>query len=257
MYAAGHVQDRAEQIRIAPAAGVDVRRPLFLSEGGVDMVADSPEMIRAFLQQVQQRRESRAAFELTPALSARLTDAAVAELLVCGLPMAGGIERRIVRSRGRGAAVSAKIRYREGVRMLDHFTTGRGPLTDSEFWRLADACDLCMEALKQDGEEARFRFLYDWLCRNVRYAHTSPGLKGYERLVGAAGVLEGRQANCQGFADTLYLLCGVCGIPCEICCGRGEKRLHVWNRVCIGGVWQEADASRGARMEFGIRNSEL
>lgn len=211
---------------------------------------DSMGQLQSALADCQQQRKTRFACTLSPCLTAQMTDAAIAEAIVTGLPMAQGIERRIVRSRGRGAAVTAKIRYREGVRMLDHFTGSGGTLTDSEFWRLADACDLCMEALKLDGEEARFRFVYDWLCQNVRYAHTSPGLKGYDCLVGAAGVLEGRQANCQGFADTLYLLCGICGITCEILCGRGERRLHVWNRVCIGGVWQAADASRRARGHF-------
>lgn len=218
---------------------------------------DSMAQLQSALADCQRRRETRFTCMLSPHLTARVTDAAIVEAIVTGLPMAQGIERRIVRSRGRGAAVTVKIRYREGVHMLDRFNGAGGTLTDREFWRLADACDLCMEALKLEGDEARFRFVYDWLCQNVRYAHTSPGLKGYDRLVGAAGVLEGRQANCQGFADTLYLLCGICGIPCEICCGRGEKRLHVWNRVCIGGVWREEDASRGARMEFGIRNAEL
>lgn len=210
------------------------------------MIAELAEL-NAYLADAQTRRAAYVRCEIASSLSDRMNDAAITEAIVTGLPMAQGIERRIVRSRGRGVAVTAKIRYREGVRMMDRFNGGGVTLTDSEFWRLADACDLCMEALKLDGAEARFRFVYDWLCKNVRYAHTSPGLKGYDRLVGAAGVLESRQANCQGFADTLYLLCGICGIPCEICCGRGERLLHVWNHVCIDGVWRAVDVSKGAR----------
>ena len=208
---------------------------------------DSMGELQSALAACQQARETRFTCTLSPGMTARLSDAAIAEAIVAGLPMAQGIQRRIVRSRGRGAAVSAKIRYREGVRMLDRFTGGAVTLTDREFWRLADACDLCMPAMQLAGAEARFRYVYDWLCRNVRYVHTAPGLPGYERLVGAAGVLEGRQANCQGFADTLHLLCGICGIPCGIRCGRGEKQLHVWNEVCIDGQWRTADASKGAR----------
>lgn len=206
------------------------------------------EQLQYLLEDSQRGRETHFTCTLLPRLTDRLTDAAIAEALVTALPMAQGIEHRVVRSRGRGAIVSGKIHYREGVRMLDHYQGRKGTLTDNEFWRLADACDLCMEAIRLGGEEARFRFVYGWICRNIRYAHTAPGQKGYERLVGASSVLEDRQANCQGFADVLYLLCGICGIEAAYCCGRGERQLHVWNAVKINGKWQEADASKAARM---------
>ena len=104
------------------------------------------------------------------------------------------------------------------------------------------------QALQLDGADKSFRYVYDWLCSNVRYVHTAPGKKGYERLVSAMGALIDRQANCQGFADAIYLLCGLCGIACKYRCGRGEKRLHLWNAVCLNGQWQDVDASKGARM---------
>ena len=120
-------------------------------------------------------------------------------------------------------------------------------LTAEESAVLETAKSIAAEAKRLCDEEDRFRHVYDWICRNIRYAHTSPGQKGYERLVGAASVLEDHQANCQGFADVLYLLCGLCGIACEYRCGRGEKRLHVWNAVRLKGVWREVDVSKGAR----------
>lgn len=208
---------------------------------------ESTEQLISMLEACQRKRETAFACQLSPGLTAKLTDAAIDELLVMALPMVQGLERRIVRSRGRGASVSGKLRYREGVRMLDHFTDLRWSLTDSEFWGLAGAGDICMEALRQDGAEARFRYVFDWISRNIRYMHTAPGREGYERLVGAAGALEDRQANCQGFADVLYLLCGICGIEAEYRCGRGERQLHVWNAVRLNGEWLEADASRAAR----------
>lgn len=209
---------------------------------------ESKEQLISMLTACQQNRDTSFVCQLSPRLTAMLTDAAIDELLVTALPMVQGLERRIVRSRGRGVSISGKLRYREGVRMLDHFTDLRWSLTDSEFWRLADAGDICMEALRQDGEEECFRYVFDWICRNIRYVHTAPGKNGYNRLVGAAGVLEDRQANCQGFADVLYLLCGICGIEAGYCCGLGMRQLHVWNRVRINGQWREVDASKGARL---------
>lgn len=211
------------------------------------IIADMGRMAE-WLEAAQRRRERDVRCELTTDLSARVTDADLAEALILGLPMAQGIQHRILRSRGRGAILTAKVRYREGVRMLDHWCHGRTPvLTDEEFFGLADACDIALEAIRSGDEEIRFRQVYGWICQNIRYVNTAPGKKGYERLVGAACVLKGRQANCQGFADLLYLLCGLCGIACEYRCGYGERRLHVWNAVCLNGEWREADASKGAR----------
>lgn len=197
--------------------------------------------LSAYTAQVQASHGIYVRCELSPAFSVRVNDAALVEALVTGLPMAQGISHRILRSRGRGAIVTAKVRYRQGVRML----TGM-KLTEEEMAGLACAKEIVASALPLD-EGKRFDYLYSWVCRNIRYAHTSPGQKGYERLVGAADVLQDRQANCQGFADVLYLLCGLCGIPCEYRCGRGQRRLHVWNAVRLNGEWREVDASKGAR----------
>ena len=216
--------------------------------GGTAVIASMAELA-AYLAQVQHPRGTEVRCELTAGLSAKMTDAALIEELITGLPMAQGVQHRILRSRGRGAVLTAKVRYREGVRMLDG-----APLTGAESAALAVARDIVDGWLSLD-EEARFRRVYDWVCGNIRYAHTAPGAKGYERLVGASGVLADREANCQGFADVMYLLCGLCGIDCEYRIGHGERRLHVWNAVRLNGVWQEADASKGARMTEGAAST--
>lgn len=196
----------------------------------------------ACLADAQVRRADTIRCELSPALSARMNDAALTEALICGLPMAQGVQHRILRSRGRGTVLTAKLRWRDGVRILSGM-----PLNAEESAALEMARSIAADFLPLD-EEARFQRVYDWVCRNVRYVHTAPGQKGYERLVSAVGALLDSQANCQGFADVLYLLCGLCGIACEYRCGHGERRLHVWNAVRVNGVWREADASKGARL---------
>lgn len=206
------------------------------------MIVASMAELTAYLADVQFARATEVKCELTPAFSARVNDAALAEMLITGLPMAQGIQHRIVRSRGRGAIFTARVRYRDAVRMLDGSV-----LTADEAAALESARNIIREALRLDGDENRFSHVYAWVCGNICYAHTAPGQKGYERLVGALGALLYREANCQGFADVLYLLCGLCGIECEYRCGRGEKRLHVWNAVCLDGEWREVDASKGAR----------
>ncbi len=204
------------------------------------MIATMAEF-SAFLADAQSRRVNEVRCEFTSALSARVNYAALVEALVTGLPMAQGVQHRIVRSRGRGAVLTAKVRYRDAVRML-----GGDAMTKEEAAALEMARGIAADFLPLN-EEMRFNSVYDWVCRNVRYVHTAPGRKGYEGLVGVSGVLRDGQANCQGFADVLYLLCGLCGIDCEYRCGRGERRLHVWNAVFLGGVWHDVDASKGAR----------
>lgn len=213
---------------------------------------DTMDELSAALADAQARRFTDIRLEFTPALTARVTDAALREALVTGLPMVQGILHRILRSRGRGAVLTAKLRYRQGVRMLDLYRgSRRWVLTNEESFGLADACDAVMEVLPLGDEQARFDFLYDLVCRRVTYVHTAPGRKGYERLVGAASVLKDGQANCQGFADLLYLLCGICAIEAEYRCRQGEKHLHVWNRVRLNGQWRDVDASKGSRNRAG------
>lgn len=210
------------------------------------MFAELTELT-AYLSACQEKRVPYIKCELTQALSARMRDAALVELLVTALPMAQGIQHRVIRSRGKGAVLTAKLRYRDGVRMLSYWRSGEGALSEEDEASLDAARQIAAEAAKFGTEEARFRHVYEWICGNIRYAHTAPGKLGYERLVGASAVLADRAANCQGFADVLYLLCGLCGIECRYCCGRGERRLHLWNAVRLNGEWLEVDASRGAR----------
>lgn len=205
------------------------------------------EGLTSYLAECQATRRTEISCELSLAYSARISDAALTEALVAGLPMAQGIRRRIVRSRGRGVVLTAKVRYRDGVRLLAHESFGTGGLAAEDAAALERAKSIAAQARAAGTAKECLTALYDWVCRNIRYVHTAPGQKGYERLVSAVGALHDGQANCQGFADVLYLLCGLCGIECQYKCGRGERRLHLWNVVHINGEWRELDASRGAR----------
>lgn len=208
---------------------------------------ESEEVLAAYLAQCQAENRSEIRCELSQAYSARVSDAALAEALVAGLPMAQGIQQRIVRSRGRGVLLTAKVRYRDGVRLLAHWRSGEGVLSDAEAAALERAQSIAALAKEAGTAEDCLTELYGWVCRCICYVHTAPGQKGYERLVSAVGAIHDGQANCQGFADVMYLLCGLCGIECQYRCGRGERRLHLWNTVLVNGVWKELDASKGAR----------
>lgn len=206
--------------------------------------------LKRMLNGVQQSREASFAVLLSPEISASFTDAGLRQLLVELLPTVQGVSSRIVRSRGRDTLLSAGLRYRDGVRLIDHVRGREGPpLSPALQETLQTAWEIVAEHAQGDTPEKIFRSLYDWVCRSIRYEHTAPGRKDYDTLVRASGVLKYRQGNCQGFADVLYLLCGLAGLEAEYRCGMGVRRLHVWNAVRLSGVWQEADASRGARQD--------
>lgn len=209
-------------------------------EEAMRMHVESMAALAAYLAEVQAARGEEVRCTLPQALAARVSDAALADALVTGLPMAQEIRRRILRGR-EGAVLTARLRYRQGVRLL-----AGSILTAEEAEALEIARAVAAKCTAPDAKTS-FGQLYTWVCGHVRYVHTGPGQKGYDRLVCAAGALLDGQANCQGFADVMYLLCGLCGIPCEYRCGRGQRQLHVWNAVCLNGAWQDADASKGAR----------
>lgn len=202
---------------------------------------DMLDALTAGLSAIQEARKTEGRWELSPALSARMTDAALTEALLLGLPMAQEIRPRIVRPRGKPALLTVKLRYRMGLRLSE------GDIRTPEESAVLRMARQITDACPAGDMSAAFTHVYGWLCRSVRYTHTAPGQKGYARLVSAAGALLDGRANCQGFADALYLLCSQCGIRCEYRIGRGERRWHVWNAVCLDGRWQDADASRGAR----------
>jgi len=78
----------------------------------------SMEELAQMLAQAQRDRVDYVRCELSCELSAKVSDATLVEAFITGLPMAQGIQHRILRSRGRGAVLTAKVRWREGVRML-------------------------------------------------------------------------------------------------------------------------------------------
>lgn len=211
------------------------------------MQIDTMDALAAALQAAERYDGQRIVLRLTPALTARTTDAVLREAVVMALPAAQGIAVRILRSRGAGAEVAVKLHRRDGMRMLANHLHGEPALSPEEATALDKAREVASQALLHPDDHGRFRHVFGYLAANVRYVNTAPGQKGYPQLVSAAGVLRTGEGNCQGFADALYLLCGLCGIPAEYRCGRGERQLHVWNRVLIGGKWQDADASRAAR----------
>ncbi len=197
----------------------------------------SLQELHAGLMQVQAQRVPEVRCTLTPSFAVRITQAQLHAAFDAALTLAQGRTWQMKRLRGGAAVLISRLTWRDGLRMLE----GRLPVPE-----LARA--IVREAVQRfPSPMERFCWLYALVCTGVRYVHTAPGEKGYAQLVGASGVLTSGCGNCQGFADTLYLLCRLAGLEAEIRVGPGERGLHAWNAVCLEGETYLSDASRGSR----------
>lgn len=195
------------------------------------------EELGVFLRTAQQQRDTMIICRLAPSFAVRVTDAQLDAAFTYALPLVQQRTWQVYRSRGGMAELRCRLAYRDGVRMLD-----RTLAVPSSARLIAE------EAMRlfPDGR-SRFCWLHAIVSHAVSYENTAPGRCGYDHLVRASCVLETGRANCQGFADLLYLLSGLAGIQTDFQCGRRGKGLHLWNLVHLDGEWYASDASRGSR----------
>lgn len=63
------------------------------------------------------------------------------------------------------------------------------------------------------------------------------------------GILFKNEGVCEGFSKTLYQACNLANIECIIVDGGPKKKTdggHMWNQVCINGIWYNADCAAAA-----------
>lgn len=85
--------------------------------------------------------------------------------------------------------------------------------------------------------------IHDFICTQVRYDKLE---KPYSHEV--IGPLQGGVGVCEGMAKTVKLLCDALGLPCVIAISdrdraNGERYLHAWNIVCLGGRCYHLDTT--------------
>ncbi|MBR6955334.1 MAG: hypothetical protein IKH77_09935 [Clostridia bacterium] len=97
------------------------------------------------------------------------------------------------------------------------------------------------------GTEAeRFLQIHDWLCSHTDYFTDDDPENWNDRAEGA--LLHG-QADCDGYADALFLLCRLSGLDVryvsgEAVGGRTEQDAgHMWNAVKLDGRWVMTDVT--------------
>ncbi len=92
--------------------------------------------------------------------------------------------------------------------------------------------------VKGNTRYAKLKSIHDQICKMTTYTLNEPMAHH------PTGVLLNGKAVCEGYAETLKLLCDREGIPCLIVVGTGNGGAHEWNYVQMeDGKWYGVDAT--------------
>ena len=160
-----------------------------------------------------------------------------------------GIHGSFRYSLDRGEASLTEVAYRAGWKILCRFRQGRTDLLSARERQALEAAQaLAAGAAGTDLEKERF--IYDRLCERIAYDAREDGTGDKDCALG--GLLNGR-ADCDGYADSMLLCCGLAGVPCRYVEGDSRKPSpvtgaeggHAWNLVQISGSWLMCDVTWG------------
>ena len=139
--------------------------------------------------------------------------------------------------------------YYPGVRMAKAWRSGdMSALSEEERAVCARAQALVQQARAEtQGERELELWLHDWICQNVAYDNSgqtpAPGELALARHWTCVGAMNDGRANCQGFADTFYLLGTLAGFDVRYQFGKADDELHVWNAIELSGKWYYVDVT--------------
>lgn len=84
----------------------------------------------------------------------------------------------------------------------------------------------------------KLRTFHDWIVKNVSFEEGTY----YSSTV--YGALKDGKAQCEGYAFAFSYLCDIAGIPNIVVPGTNDEgSSHVWNKVCINGLWYNIDVT--------------
>ena len=90
---------------------------------------------------------------------------------------------------------------------------------------------------KHKSKESRIKAVNDYIVKNTRYSNNK------DTLYSAYGVLYDKQAVCQGYAYTTYLMLKELGYSAKYVTGTGNGAAHAWVMVKIGKNWYHLDTT--------------
>lgn len=138
------------------------------------------------------------------------------------------------------------IRYYPGYRILKAFESGDTAFLSAREYQTFMAAWHITQEYEGLSQLTRLRRIHDWLCRMIEYTNDETTDED-DNCIGA--ILSGR-ANCDGYADAMYLLGNMAGLQVRYQHGDSldaseDNTLvtHMWNIVCLDGSWRLVDVT--------------
>lgn len=132
------------------------------------------------------------------------------------------------------------VTYSEAGKLLQAYKSGKAP-TDSKVKTMKTEVDKVISATKGKSDYDKVVYIHDWLVKYAQYDKdmTKPSYTAY-------GVLTGKLASCQGYAETMALVLTACGVENRFVWANSlmtSDGSHGFNKVKVDGKWYNVDAT--------------
>ena len=112
--------------------------------------------------------------------------------------------------------------------------------------KIQKKCDKIIEKHFKDKETAyqKERAIHDYLVKSIAYGYPDDDKSRDSDAYSSYGALIKKEAVCNGYAQSMKLLCDIMEIPCKIVTGISHGENHAWNLVKLeDGEWYQVDAT--------------
>lgn len=142
-------------------------------------------------------------------------------------------------------SLDANLQYYSNVTPTTFFVTFRGrDYNDLNQYVQAKAKEIAAAAEIYSTDYEKLRYINNYIvdhCEYVAAAVSEP--EKYSKAFTSFGCLVEGQAVCEGYANSVQLLCEIMEIPCIKVTGAAYGGDHIWNAVYLDGKWWMLDVT--------------
>lgn len=142
-------------------------------------------------------------------------------------------------------SLDASLQYYSNVDPTTFFVTFRGrDYNDLNQYVQHKAQEIVADAAIYSTDYEKLRYINNYLVDNCEYvAEAVKDPDRYYKAFTTFGCLVEGQAVCEGYANSVQLLCEMMEIPCIKVTGTAYGGNHIWNAVYLDGKWWMLDVT--------------
>lgn len=142
-------------------------------------------------------------------------------------------------------SLDANLQYYSNVNPTTFFVTFRGrDYNDLNQYVQSKAKEIVADAAIYSTDYEKLRYINNYLVDNCEYvAAAVKDPDRYYKAFTTFGCLVEGQAVCEGYANSVQLLCEMLDIPCIKVTGTAYGGNHIWNAVYLDGKWWMLDVT--------------